>query len=509
MSKFLKSDYFVISIIAVIFISFAYIFWGTQGLFSIDTGREFYIPQQMINGEVLYKDIFNIYGALSYQINAILFAIFGTKITTLYSAGLFNSFIIIITLYFLGREFMKKSLSFMVSMVIMFSLVFHPFLYNSNLPYAYAISYALSSFLLSVLFLIKYIKTEDNKMAYLSCLFCGISLANKYEFTLLPFVLIYVLGFLKPIGIKNGLKALGFLLSVHLLSYGTLLIQGLNFTDIKETITLFKNLINAPLLKLFFEKFGVFFNAKAILNLIITNKNIAIFGFLPIINSLALAIFFKKIYNDKNLFVLLLCAITACAKTFFFLNIIHMGAFILPIILLSTIVLLDKAFKQKVLINLFLIAYIFIFSIIDISYTAKDKIHQLDTPKGKILGMYSNDWKANKHSIDFVLKNTTPADKIVVMPEGSFINFATDRKGDNFYYNLSPLFYNDVFGEERVINHFKEKMPEYFIILPISNIEYGSEYFGKDYAQNFYEMIINNYELVEEKNNIKFFRKKI
>ena len=104
MSKFLKSDYFVISIIAVIFISFAYIFWGTQGLFSIDTGREFYIPQQMLNGEVLYKDIFNIYGALSYQINAILFAIFGTKITTLYSTGLFNSFIIIIILYFLLKN---------------------------------------------------------------------------------------------------------------------------------------------------------------------------------------------------------------------------------------------------------------------------------------------------------------------------------------------------------------------------------------------------------------------
>ena len=40
----------------------------------------------------------------------------------------------------------------------------------------------------------------------------------------------------------------------------------------------------------------------------------------------------------------------------------------------------------------------------------------------------------------------------------------------------------------------------------MSNIEYGSEFFGKDYAQNFYEMIVNNYELVEEKNNIKFFR---
>ena len=192
----------------------------------IDTGREFYIPQQMLNGEVLYKDIYNIYGALSYQINAILFAIFGIKITTLYCAGILNSLTIVITIYLLSREFMKKGLSFMVSTAIMFSLVFSTFLYNSNLPYAYAISYALSSFLLSVLFLIKYIKTEDNKIAYLSCLFCGISLANKYEFTLLPFILVYVLGFLKPIGIKNGLKAFGCFIAIPVISYSALIIQG-------------------------------------------------------------------------------------------------------------------------------------------------------------------------------------------------------------------------------------------------------------------------------------------
>ena len=95
-----------------------------------------------------------------------------------------------------------------------------------------------------------------------------------------------------------------------------------------------------------------------------------------------------------------------------------------------------------------------------------------------------------------------------MLPEGCFINFITERKGDDFYYNLSPLFYNDVFGEKRIINYFKENPPEYFVILPINNIEYGSRYFGIDYAQNFYEMIINNYDIVEQKNNTKIFKRK-
>lgn len=505
MSKFFKSDLGMIFLLIVLFFVFINNCYLAQGLLSVDTGREFYIPQQMLNGQVLYKDIYNIYGTLSYQINAVLFAVFGIKITTLYWAGILNSLAIIITIYLLSREFLNKGLSSLVSFTIILSLVISPFLYNSNLPYAYAIAYALSGFLLSILFLIKYIKSENKKMAYLSCLFCGISLANKYEFTLLPLILIYVFGFLKPIGIKNGLKALGALLIVPVLSYGTLIIQGLNFADFKDTITLFKNLVNAPLLKLFFEKFGVFFNAKAILTLALNSKFFAIFGFLPIINALALAVFFKKIFADKALFVLMLCAITACAKTFFYLNILHMGAFMFPIIFLSTIILIDKFITKKELTKAVLYISIFSFLILNLNPFAK---FELNTPKGNIK-TYLKDYIQNQNSIDFVLKNTKPTDKVVILPEGTFINFTTDRKGDNFYYNLSPLFYNDVFGEERVINHFKENLPEYFIILPIDEIEYGSRFFGIDYAQNFYEMIVNNYKLVEEKNDIKFFRKKI
>ena len=93
------------------------------------------------------------------------------------------------------------------------------------------------------------------------------------------------------------------------------------------------------------------------------------------------------------------------------------------------------------------------------------------------------------------------------MPEGSIINFITDRKGDNTYYNLSPLFYYDVFGEERVLKHFKENLPEYFLILPIDNREYGYSFFGRDYAQKFNEIILENYNLIQEKNQIKMFKK--
>ena len=81
----------------------------------IDTGREFYLPQQMLNGNVLYKDLYNMYGTLSYQINAILMAIFGQKITTLYWAGIINSVVIIIASYLLSRKFLDKIHNFSIN----------------------------------------------------------------------------------------------------------------------------------------------------------------------------------------------------------------------------------------------------------------------------------------------------------------------------------------------------------------------------------------------------------
>ena len=43
----------------------------------IDFGREVYYPEQILNGKILYKDLFNIYGPLAYQFNAILYKLFG------------------------------------------------------------------------------------------------------------------------------------------------------------------------------------------------------------------------------------------------------------------------------------------------------------------------------------------------------------------------------------------------------------------------------------------------
>ena len=201
----------------------------------------------------------------------------------------------------------------------------------------------------------------------------------------------------------------------------------------------------------------------------------------------------------------ILCTIASSAKSFLILNVNHMGVFLLPVCTLAIIAVLNLKYQKA--LPFILSAFILVFTAEDFN-SLKFKDYFLITDKGNIF-TYKKDGRLIEASIGLVFENTKPEDRVVVLPEGSIINFITDRKGDNTYYNLSPLFYFDVFGEERILKHFEKNLPEYFIILPIDNREYGYSFFGKDYAQNFYIMLIKNYYLIQDKNQIKMYKKKI
>ena len=202
--------------------------------------------------------------------------------------------------------------------------------------------------------------------------------------------------------------------------------------------------------------------------------------------------------------IFLLSAFAACPKSFLCLNINHMGVFLLPVSFLAFVILINNRFKTDKILLLLLSALVFIFAAQDFA-ALKDKNYLLKTNKGSIYA-YKKDGMLIKEAVSCILENTKPEDRVLVMPEGAVINFITDRKGDNTYYNLSPLFYYDVFGEERILKHFKTEPAEWIIILPIDNIEYGFRYFGKDYAQKFYSFILENYTVEYSSDKMKIFK---
>src|SRR5262245_41248360 len=57
--------------------------WRKWGDVFVDFGHELYIPWQLSEGRVLYRDIAYFMGPLSQYFNALMFAVFGVSLTTL------------------------------------------------------------------------------------------------------------------------------------------------------------------------------------------------------------------------------------------------------------------------------------------------------------------------------------------------------------------------------------------------------------------------------------------
>ena len=81
--------------------------------------------------------------------------------------------------------------------------------------------------------------------------------------------------------------------------------------------------------------------------------------------------------------------------------------------------------------------------------------------------------KTSNNIIKFINEKTNEHDKILILPEGLFFNYLTNRRSDDYYNSYLPL-YVETFGEDRLIKNLKNDMPDYIIL---HNIPTGNYYF--------------------------------
>lgn len=355
---------------------------------AIDTGRELYIPFRMINGEVLYRDIVNIYGPLAYQLNALLYLIFGATLTPLRIAGIFNSTLIIwIFMLICGEIFPLKNQQenttkseftgekgyWQLAVIPLITGVCSLGTFNYTLPYSFSMTYGLTAFLASVLFFIKFAQNDEPKFAYLACLFAGCAIACKYDFFLYAiFLALYIL-VNKKISTINVLASFACFAIIPAISFGILFMQGMKFFDLQETFALVNAISHTHSLKYFYSNFTGACPSISILSFGIVKTLLLIaigaivtfaktmcksdkfliilvgfFGFtgliyvgfsgyslIAIINALIFCIFLKKIYTNKPLYIFMCASILFSFKTFFAVNMDVYGTYTAPLILLS------------------------------------------------------------------------------------------------------------------------------------------------------------------------------
>ena len=66
----------------------AWFTWGHWGDFQFDCGREIYVPAAILQGKLLYRDIWYMYGMLAPYVQALLYRVFGISLTAYSSVRL-------------------------------------------------------------------------------------------------------------------------------------------------------------------------------------------------------------------------------------------------------------------------------------------------------------------------------------------------------------------------------------------------------------------------------------
>ncbi len=236
LTNLFSHKYGILTCFVVIFLInlFLFLLYNGNAMLFVDTSRELYVPMAMNDGGVLYKDIFNVYAPLGYQLNAFFIKIFGEDINTFFNIGFINSTLFLWGLFLLIRFVVKGSSLYKISIVsfIAASCLYSVSQNNYVFPYSYSLVYALNAFIWSLVSVLYFVKEEKNLYLYFAFFLYGVSVACKYEFCAFILVLTGIC-FCKKVPVKTIVISLILMFTVPLLSLVDLLIKGVTFDDLR------------------------------------------------------------------------------------------------------------------------------------------------------------------------------------------------------------------------------------------------------------------------------------
>lgn len=525
MKNFLKDYKYWILLLIFTCIGLA-IFGGHYGNILQDVGREVYYPARVLEGKVLYKDLFNIYGPFSYLFNAVLYKIFGVKLSTLYLSGALCAFGIIGGVFLVAKRFLSEFLSFSIAFFTIVTGICAVNLFNFTFPYSWGMLYGLLGFIYSLLFLLKFSDDKNSRWLYISAFLGGLCVANKYDFLAYSLILFFII--LKTRDWKIILKSTLAFLTVPVISFAILFLQGLSFQDLVNSADILKAMSQSHTLKYFYTLIGLYFkpilipfifmflfistipfgglvlaeklrDKHKIFSIVISIASIIFayvttnpmgFSYLPLLLAVLTIFSIKKLITMPSVLILVTSALAISLKTFWALTYLSYGNYYLPIILIAFFAFLFLHMKKdyQKSAGIFLITMALCVFINNLKSLPVSKI---ETRFGSI---YTNEktGKSTDELIKYINENTKETDHIVIFPEGLIVNFLTNRQSEDYYNSMLPM-YVEVFTEEKIIEHFQKSMPEYIILNNQSMKDYYYEYICTDYAQSFCSFVNENY----------------
>ena len=148
-----------------------------------DTGRELDLPQRLLEGQVLYRDIHYMYPPLSPYFFAFLYRVFGSRVEVLNAAGIVGSILVIILCSGLAKRLLTlPARSIAVSSVIVWC-IFKP---EGNLvsPYSFSALIGMVLALSTLAVSLQYVDHPSIRSAFIAGILIGLAGITKQEFAL-------------------------------------------------------------------------------------------------------------------------------------------------------------------------------------------------------------------------------------------------------------------------------------------------------------------------------------
>jgi len=162
--------------------------WRTWPDPLVDFGQQLYVSWRIVEGQVLYRDVAYHYGPLSPYLNAALFRLFGTNLTTLAVANLFVVAGVIVLLHRLLCGVASRAAAALGCLTFVFVFAFGQLVeignYNWITPYVNGVTHGVGLSLLAIYLLWVFHRT-GRLLALAGCgLALGLTLLTKAEISL-------------------------------------------------------------------------------------------------------------------------------------------------------------------------------------------------------------------------------------------------------------------------------------------------------------------------------------
>jgi hypothetical protein len=203
-----RSSLLGLGLVAILFALSAALTWHKWPDALIDYGSQLYIPWRILNGAVLYRDLFYFAGGpLAQYFNALLFKIFGVSFSTLIAANLVFTAAIVLLIYrrFLAAADVWTATIIGAGVVLVFAFAEYTPIgnYNYIAPYSHEATYGLMLSIFAIALLSDWINTRKIRFILIAGFCAGLVLLTKPDVFTALMVGVFASSIL--FGLKHGL----------------------------------------------------------------------------------------------------------------------------------------------------------------------------------------------------------------------------------------------------------------------------------------------------------------